>query len=585
MNSELLQYIPPSLIMIVGSLLLPLTKKYLRLFVSLTVPALTIFQVWDVAHIVDPEILKINFAHFTLLPLHVHPYTLIFATAFCIAAFAGALFGVMQARCSELVAGFIYAGCAIGICFSGDFITLFIYWELMAIASCIIIFSSKEPFAGKAAVRYAIIHFFSGVLLLAGIIAQLILSGSSEITSLTADMAVILPGYALDMNGIIIWLIMIAFLIGAAAPPLSSWLPDSYPKASPSGAVLLSAFTTKTAVFVLITLFSGTKILIFIGLFMVFYGIIYALLENDMRRILAYSIISQVGFMVVGVGIGTELALNGVALHAFCHIIYKALLFMSAGSVMYMTGKTRMSDLGGLWHSMRLVMVCAAIGLFAMSALPLTIGFISKPSIIAATADEGEVYIWLLILAASAATMLVAIKFLWFIFFNKDSGMRPKAPPLNMSVAMVLMAALCIIPAIPGIAEQTLYKLLPSTIEYVAYTSQHVLAELQLLLFSALAFFIMLPIMGRTRTISLDFDWFYRSLARYIILVIFKMSQVPTQFARILLKKASRKMGSVMYATHGPGGVMARSWTIGTTLMWTILLLGVYLVIYYLAKK
>lgn len=585
MNSEFLSQLPPSIIMLLGAGLMAVPSRYVRLLLVFCIPFLTAMQVWDVAHAVGAEPLKIGFAGFNLLPLYVHPYTLIFSLAFCIAAFAGSLFGVMQAMGSELVAGFVYAACAIGVCFSGDFISLFIYWEMMAIAACVIIFSSSEPFAGKVGMRYVMVHFLSGVLLLAGIVAQINLSGNSEIVKLTADMAVILPGYALDMNGIIIWLIMLCFLIGVAAPPLCSWLPDAYPKASPSGAVLLSSFTTKAAVFVLLTLFAGTKILIFIGLFMVFYGIIYALMENDMRRVLSYSIINQLGFMVVGVGIGTDMALNGVALHAFCHIIYKALLFMSAGSVMYMTGKTRLSDLGGLWKYMKITAVCGIVGALAISAFPLTSGFISKTIIAAAAADEGLALVWFALVAASAGVCLHAgMKFPWFVFAGKGHGLHPKDPPLNMVAAMIIMAALCIVPAIPGVAEKTLYTLLPAMPEYVAYTGEHVVTELQLLLFSAFAFFVMLPIMGRTRTISLDFDWFYRGFARYVILATFKILQVPTQFGRIMLKKAARKLGYFMYATHGPGSIMARSWTIGTTLVWTIILLCVYLVLYYLAK-
>lgn len=528
----------------------------------------------------DP--LQIKLGPFVLLPFYVHPYSLIFATAFCIAAFAAGIFGALQSRCSELVAGFICAGSAIGICFAGDFITLFIYWEIMAIASCVVIFSSKDEFSGKAGIRYAIIHFLSGVLLMAGIIGQINLSGSTELVAFNADMAILFPGYALDMNGIINWLILLGLLINVAAPPFSAWLPDSYPKASPAGSVFLSAFATKAAIFVLIILFAGTKMLVFAGLFMAFYGIIFAILENDMRRVLAYSIINQLGFMVVGVGIGGDMALNGVAAHAFCHIIYKALLFMSAGSVVYMTGKNRLSDVGGLYHSMRITTICGVIGALAISAFPFTSGFVSKTIILAASVDEGLYGVWFLLVAASAGVFLHAgIKFPWFVFFGKDSGMRPKDPPLNMIVAMIIMAVLCIVPAVPSLTQVTLYKMLPISLDYVAYTPQHIITDLQLLLFSGLAFFLLLPLLKRTNTISLDFDWFYRGFARYIILAGFMISQVPLQYMRILLKKLSRKVEYIIQTTHGPGGIMARSWSIGTSATWTIFLLGVYLVVYY----
>jgi multicomponent Na+:H+ antiporter subunit D len=289
-------------------------------------------------------------------------------------------------------------------------------------------------------------------------------------------------------------------------------LADAYPEASFSGTVFLSAFTTKTAVYVLLRGFPGTELLVYIGLFMVFYGIIYALLENDMRRILAYSIINQVGFMVVGIGIGTEMALNGAAAHAFTHIIYKALLLMSAGSVLYMTGKRKCTDLGGLIQSMPVTAVCGITGALAISSFPLTSGFVSKSMVTQASVDEHLLWVWLLLQAASAGVFLHAgIKFPWFVFFQKDSGLRPDDPPVNMQIGMILFAVICIL---LGVFPNLLYSMLPYEVNYVPYTAAHTLTQLQLLLFAGLAFFVMLPLMKRTLTISLDFDWFYRRFGK-----------------------------------------------------------------------
>ena len=297
-------------------------------------------------------------------------------------------------------------------------------------------------------------------------------------------------------------------LVNAAAPPLSAWLADAYPEASWSGMVFLSAFTTKAAVYVLIRGFPGTEALVWIGLFMIFYGIIYALLENDMRRILAYSIVNQVGFMVAGVGIGTEMALNGAAAHAFTHIVYKALLLMSAGSVLYMTGRRKCTDLGGLFRTMPLTTLCGTVGALSISSFPLTSGFVSKSMIAQAATDEALAVAWFLLMAASAGVFLHAgIKFPWFVFFQKDSGLRPPEPPWNMRAAMVLFAALCV--GI-GVWPEPLYRLLPFPVDYAPYTAPHVVNALQLLLFSGLAFFLMLPLMQRTLTVTLDVDRLWR---------------------------------------------------------------------------
>ena len=261
------------------------------------------------------------------------------------------------------------------------------------------------------------IHLLGGVVLFAGVTGHIAQTGSVAFTRMAPD-------------SVAHWLILIGFLVNAGAPPLSAWLPDAYPEASWSGTVFLSAFTTKTAVYVLIRGFPGTELLIWVGLFMVFYGIVYALLENDMRRILAYSIVNQVGFMIAGIGIGTEMALNGAAAHAFTHIIYKALLLMSAGSVLLMTGRRKCSELGGLFHTMPLTTVCGTIGALAISSFPLTSGFVSKSMVSQAAADGHLLTVWLLLTAASAGVFLHAgIKFPWFVFFQKDSGLRPAEPP------------------------------------------------------------------------------------------------------------------------------------------------------------
>lgn len=566
--------------MLIAAMLIPVLHRYVRMAVVLFVPVLTLVQIWNIP--VGVDVLDWHIAGFSVSPLYAHPYTHIFATIFAIAAFAGALFGLRQSSVFEISSAFLYAGSAIGVTFSGDFISMFIYWELMAIGSTLIVFASDQEGSKRAGMRYALMHFMGGVILMVGIIAHIVIAGDARLMPFDANMAILFPEYVLDTNGVSMWLILIGVLINAAAPPLSAWLPDAYPKSSVFGAIFLSAFTTKTAVFVLLTLFAGTELLIYVGLFMVFYGIIYAMLENDMRKLLSYSIINQAGFMVTGIGIGTGLALNGVATHAFVCIIYQSLLFMSAGSVLYMTGENKFTKLGGLSHSMRLTAVCGIIGALTISAFPLTSGFVTKSMVLSAAMYEELQIVWLLLLASSAGVFLyVGIKFPWFVFFNQDSGLRPKDPPLNMQLAMVFFAALCIIPAIPGVAEMTIYKMLPSMPDYQSYNNEHVISQLQLLLFSGLAFFVMLPMLQRTNTISLDFDWFYRVLGKYVLLATAMVLSIPLRISKILAKKMVRWGIKMVYYIHYPEGLLARNWSLGTTVMWTGAMLGAYLVLYY----
>jgi len=488
---------PPALMLIATALVVPFVQGRIRSALLLLVPllTLTVILLW-------PESVQLhaNFLDFKLTIANKTTWSTVFGVIFCIMAFTGNLFALKHANTLELSAAMFYAGSALGVIFAGDLITLFLFWEFMAVGSTLVLLAAGTQQAKSAAFRYIMIHLLGGVILMIGI--------TGYIAENNGNIAFVRMAANLNADWYI-WFILAGFLINAGAPPFSAWLPDAYPEASPSGAVYLSAFTTKTAVYVLLVGFAGSSALIFIGLYMVFYGIIYALLENDMRRILAYSIINQVGFMVTGIGIGTPLALNGVAAHAFCHIIYKALLLMSAGSVLVQTGKRKCTDLGGLFQSMPITALCGIIGALSISAFPLTSGFISKSMISSAAAYQHMEVVWYLLLAATAGVFLHAgIKFPWFVFFQKDSGLRPSEPPLNMRLAMILFSFFCLG---LGIYPEPLYALLNKP-DYNAYTLSHVITQIQLLLFSGLAFFLLLPMMKRTLTISLDFDWVYRVL-------------------------------------------------------------------------
>lgn len=519
---------PPGILLIAGGLLLPLLRG-LAPALALVLPLLTLAMIWAIP--TDLTVTMPFMGQYDLTVLAFQPPTRVFATIFAVMAFAGALFahpitGLDSERGKrwrvELPAAFVYAGSAICVTFAGDILTLFLFWELMAIGSTTVIWSAGTKEAGKAGFRYALVHFVGGVLLMAGILARVFALQSAGVADPLALEhfffgAAGFEALSFGTGDIAAWLVLLGVLVNAAAPPLGSWLADAYPEASESGTVFLSAFTTKTAVYVLMLLFAGTELLIYVGLLMAVYGIVYAILENDMRRILAYSIVNQVGFMVCGIGIGTAMALNGAAAHAFAHIVYKALLLMSAGSVLYMTGKRKCTDLGGLYHSMPITMTCGIIGALAISSFPLTSGFVTKSMINQAAADQHLALAWFVLTAASAGVFLHAgIKFPWFVFFQKDSGMRPPDPPWNMRAAMILFAAICVLLGVPGLYAP-LYSILPFPAAegetlYAPYTVPHTINQLQLLLFSGLAFFALLPVLKRTLTITLDADWLYRVL-------------------------------------------------------------------------
>jgi len=497
--------------------------------------------------------------------LRVDRLSRLFATIFAFVAFAGALFAYGQRSRLEVPAAFVYGGAAIGATLAGDLLTLFVFWEVMAVASTLVLWSAG-PGAWAASRRYLLMHLLGGVLLMAGIAGHVAATGSIAFEAMRPDTV----AKALILAG---------FLLNAGAPPVSAWLPDAYPESSWSGMVFLAAFTTKTAVYVLLRGFPGTQILIALGLFMVFYGIVYAIRENDLRRLFAYSIVSQVGFMVAGAGIGTEMAVNGAAAHAFAHILYKAVLLMAAGAVILQTGRRRLTDLGGLFRSMPITAACAIIGALSISAFPLTSGFVTKSMISQAAADAHLQAVWIALAAASAGTCLYAgFRFPWLVFFRKDSGLRPVDPPAPLRAAMVLVAFLCVA---VGVFPGALYGLLPHPVEYVPYTAGHVVAMLQVLAFSGLAFHLLRSHLARAGAITLDTDWVWRrfvpalwdpaeaGLARVRSAVFDAATGLSLRIARAVARFGSAE------------GAFGRTWSTRAMVLWVVVLLASLLLFSY----
>ena len=490
---------PPALIFIIGGFLIPFLKGRVKSAYMLILPVLAFCTV-----LYTPlgQHWKLEFLGYDLIFGRLDRLSRVFAYIFTIISFISVIFALKLDDDLQHAAGFAYAGGALGVTLAGDLFTLYVFWEIMAVASAFLIIARKTQAAQAAAFRYIMVHVFGGLCLLAGIVLYVKNTGTAEFS-------------VMELSGPASILIFIGVAVNAAIIPLHAWLSDAYPEATITGAVFLSAFTTKSAVYVMARVFPGTDLLIYLGAIMTAVPIFYAVLENDIRRVLAYSLINQVGFMICGVGIGTELALNGTVSHAFCHILYKALLFMSAGAVLHQTGKIKCTDLGGLYKTMPLTGLFCIIGAASISAFPLFSGFVSKSMIISSAAHHKMAIVWLVLQFASAGVFHHAgIKVPFFMFFGHDSGIRAKEPPFNMLLAMFLAAFLCIF---LGIRFDLLYAILPYAADYVPYTGAHVVGQLQLLMFGALAFCLLI-LSGRypaeLRAINLDTDWFYRKGGR-----------------------------------------------------------------------
>ncbi len=498
----MIEPIHPGLIFIIGALIFPLIKNVrLKQMYLLVLPILAFVNLYNIQ---NGTYWTYQLMDFTITLGRIDPLSKVFGYVFTIFSFCAILYAINEKKDGHQVAAFMYVGSTLGVVFAGDLITLYVFWEIMAVGSAVLIFYQRTSAAIGAGMRYILVHVTGGIFLLGGIVMYINanVNAGMDLTQTIAfnhfDFAI--PGTMF---------ILVGFLINAAVPPLHAWLPDAYPEATITGAVFLVAFTTKSAVYVLLRGFSGLEILIWLGAIMAVYGVIYAILENDIRRMLAYSIISQVGYMVAGVGMGTLLAINGSAAHAFSHILYKGLLFMGAGAVILMTGKRKLTELGGLHKTMPMTFALYMVGALSISAFPLFSGFISKSMLISSAGHEHLTIVWLMLTLTSAGTFLyTGLKLPYFTFFGKDAGIEAKDPPFNMLLAMGFVALLNIL---LGLRPQLLYNLLPNQpVEYIPYTGSHIVESMQLLMFTALGFFILRNKLVIEPTISLDTDWFYR---------------------------------------------------------------------------
>jgi multicomponent Na+:H+ antiporter subunit D len=487
----MIEWIHPALIFFATAALVPFVKGKLKSILLIGFPALAFFSL-----MLFPEG---NYGVYTIGGFEVvfgrvDKLSRVFAYVFTLMGSIGMVYALHVKQKGQHIAALVYGGGALGSIFAGDLLSLFVFWEVMAFSSVFLVWYGGEK-SWANGLRYLMVHTFGGLCLLGGIVIFATQTGSIAFNAIPAS----------GLGG---WLILIGFLINAGAPPLHAWLPDAYPVGSITGTIFLSSFTTKTAVYVLARGFAGTEILMWVGVLMALYGVVYAMLENNVRRLLAYHIISQVGFMVAGIGVGTELAINGAVAHAFAHILYKALLMMGMGSVIFMTGKRKGTELGGLYRTMPLTFGLFMIGGFSISGVPFLSGFISKSMVISgAAAAHYPLVVLLLTLAAAGTFLSTTLKLPYAVFMGEDKGIKAADPPRNMLLGMGLAAFICIL---LGVMPNLLYQLLPFPVDYHPYTAEHLLGSFQLLLATLLGFTLFLYKLHPENTISVDTDWVYR---------------------------------------------------------------------------
>ena len=560
----MISILPTAFIFIAAALVLGLLPKgNVRGVILLITPILAAWQIWNLPAGIFAQV---EFVGQTLDMMRVDKLSRIFGLIFCLAAFLGNLYAWHVRDFIQQIAALLYAGAAIGAVFAGDLITLFFYWEGTALASVFLIWARRTEGSYHTGMRYLIIQITSGVILLAGTALLYRETGSITFERMT-------------LGSLGTWLIFLSFGIKCAFPLLHNWLQDSYPAATITGTVILSAFTTKLAVYALARGFAGTELLIYIGAVMTLFPIFFAEIENDLRRVLAYSLNNQLGFMVVGIGVGTEMAINGTASHAFAHILYKALLFMSVGAVMLRTGTSKASELGGLCRTMPRTAIFCLIGAASISAFPLFSGFVTKSLIMDETANQHYPIIWAILVFASAGVLSHSgIKIPYFTFFGHDSGLRPNEAPIHMQMAMGFTAFLCVF---IGVYPEPLYALLPYEVVYRPYTMSHVVGQLQLLCFALLAFAVLMrrgihP--PEIRAVNLDVDWIYRRFIPTFYNIIYNSIAKVFIFIEAVIISVIQMTIKGLYKLHGPETGVSRMRGVGAMVMWVAILLGVALI-------
>lgn len=566
----------PAVILTVGALMCVATPRHLAGVIMLVVTAISAAKLYSLG--------LGNYGVFELFgeeitTIRIDPLSRVFAVVFHIAIALNVIYAWGQKDRAQNFATLAYPAAALGGVLAGDFITLFIWWEMAAITSVFLVWAPGTRATYVSGMRYLAIQVLSGVLLLAGVVLFY-----RETGSFAFDAIGLRDGDgAIKLAALVIFL---AFGIKSAFPLLHNWVQDAYPKSTISGTIILSVFTTKLAVYALARGFAGTPELIYIGAVMTIFPIFFALIENDLRKVLTYSINNQVGFMIVGIGIGTAASLNGAVGYAFSNIIFESLLFMAVGAAMFRTGTSKATELGGLYRTMPLTLTFCIIGALSISAFPGFAGFVTKGLIVDGAAGF-NIWIWLTLLFASAGVLEHAgIKIPYFTFFAHDSGKRPKEAPVPMLIAMGVAAILSI--GI-GVHPEPLYALLPDQEQiagYHPYSAYHIIEQLQLLLWAILAFAVLILIKwypAEVPSTNLDTDWFYRVPGRAFVTWAVGAARVIWVALWGIFSGRLHALMTRIYTMHGPEGQLARNWPIGFMALWTAVLLGFVLVLSFLA--
>ena len=505
---KLMTMLHPGIIMIAFGFIVTILPRGFRKPLSIIAPATA---TWAFFMMTEESSLPYELAPYIKMEfIHLDSLAWTFMLVFCTIAVLNGIYGIGIQHRYECGMSMVYAGSVMGVILAGDCLSLIIFWEISAFASMYVVYCKHDRPSARASFRYILVHAFGGNMLLAGLIIYMFHYGNTL-------------GHLSECIGEpCFWLIAIGIGVNAAIPPLHAWLPDAYPESTATGTVYLSSFTTKAAIYLMLRMMSGLTDLVWIGAIVAIYGACMAIMENGIRRLLAYHIISQLGMMIAAAGAGEAIGIDAATAHAFTNILFKGVLMMGAGAVIYATGRSNITELGGLAKKMPVTACCFLISSLAIAGLPGLSGFVSKALIMDAMHEAGYTVPALLLTAGGVGTLLsITLKINYFVFFGPCDDEKvsevSKKVPFSMKLAMILGTAATV--AI-GVFPQKFYSLMPYATIVEPYHMGHVLEYVAIFIGGSIPFFLYIRKMKPHEEITVDFDWFYRKPFNTLILWI-----------------------------------------------------------------
>ncbi|SFS02999.1 multisubunit sodium/proton antiporter, MrpD subunit [Halomicrobium zhouii] len=512
--------IPPAVVLLAVAVAVAVLPR--RIGHALGILATAATAAWAVVVPAGTYLTDLQFLGFQTALLHVDAFSRLMALIFGLIGAVAVLYSyASQADSRQTAFALSYVATSIGAVTAGDWLTLLFFWELMAVTSTLLVWHYGGQ-AVRAGFRYAVFHGIGGSLLMGAIVWHYTITDTfvfdgTGIATASGALAGLPPAMAAVGIGVNVGFV-----------GLHAWLPDTYPRPHIAASVFLCVFTTKTGVYGMYRAFpDGNVWIAYMGGAMAVFGVFYALLQNDMRRLLSYHIQSQVGYMIAGVGIGTALAQAGAFAHVFNHILYKSLLFMTAGVVIYRTGEEDLKKLGGLAREMPITATTFTVAALSIAGFPFFNGFVSKGIVISAshyTFDYAFMFAnqtgleWMLLIGG-VGTFASFIKFGYYAFFHGDHDGEVRDANRGQSVAMIVVAVLCVV---YGVFDSALFAILPFDVTdgavvghvYKTYTVDHVVEGVALAVAGLVVFVATkkpLAKLGRVR----DVDSAYNPLTFY----------------------------------------------------------------------